>query len=347
MRTHVPHRLAGALTVVVATGALLAGCSGSGSPASGAPAPSQAPAADYGDYYGGGAEAAPAPADSADRAAGQATAADRQVVQTGRMTLTTEDPVAIVDDVVTLVRGQGADARVESRDETSADGARGSSATLTVRVPADRMDATVDGLKQLGDVSSLTISEEDVTAAAQDLDARIAAQQISVDRMSTVLAGAQTTADIISVEAALTQRQSDLEAMTAERSRIADQVSLSTLTIWITTPSQVATSDDDGPTSFGDAVARGWRSLTGAARSVAFAFGVALPWLALVGIVVAAVVLPVRRRRRRSALVPAMTGPAPAPAVEPVLVPASVPAGAPSEAASPKVGPATAGEPTG
>ncbi|MCL2422480.1 MAG: DUF4349 domain-containing protein, partial [Micrococcales bacterium] len=230
--------------------------------------------------------------------------------------LTTKDPVAIVDDVVVLVRAQGPQARVESRDETSGSGDRDSSATLTVRVPADRLDATIEGLRKLGDVTSLTISAEDVTAVAGDLDARIAAQEISVQRMTEVLAGAQTTADIIAAEGALAQRQSALESMVAERNRIADQVALSTLTIWITTPSQ-ADKDDDKPTTFGGAVAQGWRSLTGAAKAVGLAFGVALPWLAVLAVAVTAVVVPVRRRRRRKATAPVAT-PAPVPGPAPV-----------------------------
>ncbi|MDR3068575.1 MAG: DUF4349 domain-containing protein [Cellulomonas sp.] len=320
MRTHVPHRLTSVIVAVIATGGLLVGCTSSGSAArqGGAPAPAQA---DYSEARDAVEAAQPDGAEG--RSGGQA---DRQVIQTGRLTLTTKDPVAIVDDIVVLVNGQGADARVESRDETSGEGDRGGSATLTVRVPSDRLDATVEELKTLGDVTSLTVTAEDVTATAQDLDARIAAQRVSVERMTAVLAGAQTTTDIIAVEAALSERQADLESMVAERDRISDQVALSTLTIWITTPDDKAAPDDDDPMSFGDSLARGWRSLTSTARAVSLVFGTALPWLVLLGIAVTAVVLPVRRRRRRRpAQAPVTTAPVTTAPVGPTPVPGSAP----------------------
>ncbi|MCL2849563.1 MAG: DUF4349 domain-containing protein [Micrococcales bacterium] len=317
MRTHVLPRLVGALTVVVASAALFAGCS-SDAASSGK--------ADYGGAYEPQVAERPpddamaeadyeAPAQPAPGGAGHAEPQpDRQVIQTGRMTLTTDDPVATVPDVVTLVRAQGRDARVDSHNESAAHGDRGGSATLTVRVPADRLEATIDELKKMGEMTSLTLTVEDVTGTVQDLDARIGAQQVSVDRMTAVLAAAQTTADIIAAESALTARQSQLESMVAQRNRIADQVSLSTLTIYITTPEDAEEITDDD--SFGAALARGWGSLTGTVRTVALALTVALPWLVVAGLVTAALVLGWRRRIRRArtraaAAAPDLAPPAP------------------------------------
>ncbi|MCL2667430.1 MAG: DUF4349 domain-containing protein [Micrococcales bacterium] len=281
MRTHVRHRLAGALAVVAVAGTLLAGCS---------------PA----DEANGAARAAPAPQadqDYQERPTGDVSQpAQRQVIQTGRVTLTAKDPVAVVPKVVSLVGAQGPEARVDSREETSGNEHRGGSATLTVRIPSNRLNATIDELKKLGKVVSLEINAEDVTDTASDLDARIAAQEISVERMTAVLAGAQTTADVIAAEEALSQRQSDLESMVAQRNRIADQVALSTFTIYITTPDGVPAEKDD---SFGGALSRGWSSLTGAAKAVGLGLTEALPWLAVLALLATAVILPLRRRMRR------------------------------------------------
>ena len=48
---------------------------------------------------------------------------------------------------------------------------------LTVRVPAAELTATVDAVEELGEVTDLSISSEDVTRRGRDLDARIAARR--------------------------------------------------------------------------------------------------------------------------------------------------------------------------
>jgi hypothetical protein len=262
------------------------------------------------------AEAAVEGAGAADPAAQSATATDRQVITTGDLTLVTDRPATTVTEVVTLVERVGG--RVDSRTETAATQDSPGSALVTARVPSDQVTATIDGLRDLGTVSNLTLDAQDVTATAQDLDARIAAQRISVARMEDVLSRVTTTSDLVAVEDALRLRQSDLEAMVAERDRIADQVALSTLTVRLTAPSVV---EPAGPGSFGTAVAAGWRSLIGALGSFALVLGVMLPWLVFLALLATPLVLLGRRRRQlRAAAAPVGAEPGPlagAPAAPP------------------------------
>lgn len=254
------------------------------------------------------------------------TAADRQVITTGTLTLVTEHPTSTVTDVVTLVEKAGG--RVDARTERAGSADDPGSATLTVRVPSTQVSAVIDALRGLGTVSSLALSTNDVTAAAQDLDARIRAQQVSVARMEDVLAHATTTADIMAAEEAVRQRQSDLEAMVAERTRMADQVALSTLTLTLTAPP--APVEDSGPGSFPSALATGWRSLVSTLGELALVLGVLLPWLVFIAVIATPLVLLGRRRSRRRAaqaalaptpVTPAASGtPPPTPPVSPFSI---------------------------
>jgi hypothetical protein len=155
-----------------------------------------------------------------------------------------------------------------------------------------------------------------VTGTAQDLDARIRATQISVQRLEDLLARATTSADVIAAEQTLSERQSSLEQLESERARLAEQVALSTLTIRISADPaalQVAAEDEDG---FLDGLAAGWDALLAALRVALVVIGAVLPWAALGGLVLA-VVLGVRRwlRARR----PAAAEPEPEPVPVPVL----------------------------
>ncbi len=101
-------------------------------------------------------------------------------------------------------------------------------------------------------------------------------------------------------------RQGELEYLQSQRALLADRVDLSTLHVHLA-PSGVAPAG--GPDGFVDALGAGWRALVTALGAAVVVLGVVLPWAALA----AAVLVPLRRSRRRVAV----AGAAPAPPPEP------------------------------
>jgi len=241
------------------------------------------------------AEAAKAAGDTSAQTA--ADAAGRQVITTGTVQVTVKDPRAAAEQVVTLVEGAGG--RVDGRNETAASGDQAARAHLTVRVPAGSMTAMIDDLRSIGDIGQISISSQDVTADAQDLDARIKAMRISVARMEDLLARSTTTTDLVAAEQALQQRQSSLETMLSQQARMAEQVALSTLDIDLTAPGAVPAAAS--PHGFWDGIVVGWQSLVVALRAVVLVVGVLLPWLAFAGVLTVVTLTVVRVVRRRGA----------------------------------------------
>jgi len=273
-------------------------------------------AGDAGADAGGSAEAGAAGAGAAaagDVASGTggvglsaADAGGRQVVTTGEAGLVSPDPRAAADAVVAEVEAAGG--RVDARRETAARADEGTEATadLTVRVPADGVTGLLEALDEIGDVDHVDLSSDDVTAAAQDLDARIRAMTLSVARMEDLLDRATTRQEVLEAEGTLTDRQASLEQLQSERARMAEQVALSTLRISIWTPPGTATAaepdpaEDGSPSGFLGGLAAGWSALVTVLGGVVTVLGVLLPWLA-VGAAVLAAVLAVRRALRRRA----------------------------------------------
>ncbi len=290
-----PSTVVAALVTVV----LLVGCTGSGTSSGGAGSVSTGDAAVPD-------PATPDPAAPGDpEAAPTDTDADRQVVTTASASVAVEDPAASAQRVSELVESVGG--RVEERTEQAAsadDGPRGAVADLVVRVPADELTGVLADLEDLGDVGSVSVSRSDVTTTAVDLDARISALQTSVARLQALVDGAATTEALLAAEAALSERQQDLESLQGQRALLADQVELSTLTVHLA-PLGVAPAG--GPDGFADGIGTGWRALIATLGAAVVVLGVALPWLALAGLVTAAVVVPLRLTRRRAAV----AGPAP------------------------------------
>lgn len=308
------RRLARALLAAAVGGTLavsLAACSGGGAGESGA-------------SDGGGADAARsegfAEGDAAADAAGAVglaespeQAVDRELVTTGNATLAVEDPFDAAEQIADLVEQAGG--RVEARDERAATADEPGSASMTLRIPADRVSATLDALDELGEVQDRHVETIDVTGTAQDLDARIAALRTSTDRLRELMADADRTSDLIEIEAELSTRQAELDSRVSERNRLSDEVAMSTLHVEIVAESSPAAQARPG--GFLGGLSAGWSALVTTFNVVVLVLGAIIPWLALAGVVLLVVVAVRKQIAKRRPAGPTLletATPAPAPA---------------------------------
>ncbi|GAB2485098.1 hypothetical protein GCM10027063_28690 [Promicromonospora xylanilytica] len=290
---HLAHSLLA--TVVGATLAVtLAACSGSGATESGGGAEADAARSE--------AVAPGAVEDSVTGAAGTVglteapeEAVDRELITTGNATLAVEDPFAAAEQIADLVESAGG--RVEARDERAATDDEPGSASMTLRIPADRVSATLDALDKLGEVRDRHVETVDVTGTAQDLDARIAALRTSTDRLRELMADADRTSDLIEIEAELATRQAELDSKISERSRLSDEVAMSTLHVEIVAEGSPAAQAQPG--GFLGGLSAGWSALVSTFNVVVLVLGAIIPWLALGGLVLL-VVVGVRRQVARN-----------------------------------------------
>lgn len=247
----------------------------------------------------GGAPAAPVQQDSVELRGEEGTAADsdvsaidRQVITTGYVTITAEEPLKAATEAVRIVESIGG--RIDGRTEYApVDGDKGS-ATLILRLPADELTATLDKLKALGEVEEVSLNSNDVTMETQDLDARIKALSASVDRLINLLATATDTEVLIQLETAISDRQGQLESLESQRRYLADQVSLSTVTLNLISE---ADAPVDQPDTFLSGLAAGWDAFVGFFAGLLVVLGVLLPWIAFAGIIAVALILWIRRRK--------------------------------------------------
>ena len=231
-------------------------------------------------------------------AADEAASADRQVITTGYVTITVDDPMASANDAVTIIEQAGG--RVDGRTEYAPkDETDKGSATLTLRVPSDDLTETLDKLRELGTVQEVSLNSSDVTMVTQDLDARITALQASIDRMLVLQASATDVDTLIQLETAISDRQGQLESMEAQRRYYADQVSMSTVTLTLVSE---FTAPPAEPDSFFSGLVAGWNAFVAFFAGLLVAAGVLLPWLVFGAIIAGVILLLLRLRRRRAAI---------------------------------------------
>ncbi|WP_082479886.1 DUF4349 domain-containing protein [Agreia sp. Leaf283] len=272
-----------ALTAVASAAALLllAGCSSS----SGTSSPSE-----------GGRPVSPQQDKSASGTAEDGSVqADAQVITTGWVSISVSDPAAASADAAEVVETHGG--HIDNRSEQAGTGSQSASAQLTIRVPEDQVTQTLDELKKLGTVESVSISSTDVTSQTTDLDARITAMQGSVDRLLDLMAAATDIDDLITLETAISTRQADLDSLKAQRDLLADQVAYSTIDLQLYESGAVPAG---GPKDFWGGLVVGWNSLLAALGGGLVAIGVALPWLLVLAVLAAITVIIVRVASRRA-----------------------------------------------
>lgn len=282
---------------------LFAGTAGCGATHNASSTSNDAPAAADGRaaapaQNGGGAGNAPgqnAPAKAGPAQVPTDQPVQRSIVYTGTITLRVDDVPAAAATISALATGAGGFVGGDQR-QIDADH---STATLTLRVPAEKFASTLDAIGRDGRETSRSISTDDVTATVVDLDARIKTQQASVDRMRDLLAKAQSITDVATVEAELSKREADLESMQAKQRNLADLTALSTITVTLLGKDAVVAAKPPA-TGFVGGLQHGWHAFLGAVDGLLTVLGALLPFLVMVGIPLA-VWLRLRRRRRAGA----------------------------------------------
>ncbi len=200
----------------------------------------------------------------------------RDVVKTATISVTADDPPAAADRASALATEAGG--RVDGRTEYGGSALDRARITLTLRVPADKLDGVIDGLKGLGTVESLDMQAEDVTSQRVDLDARIKALQTSVDRLLAIMRDARGPSALIEAESALSQRQADLDSLRAQRAALGEQISYSTVTVDLIAPIVGGPAPEEYRGFLGQ-MERGWDALVDTGSNLLLLVGLLLPWV--------------------------------------------------------------------
>ena len=215
------------------------------------------------------------------------------VVRTAELEVRVDDVRRAADEAGRLARAAGGGVDGEDRSGSG----DGGSAVLTLRVPPKAFDTALADLAALGDERGRRLSTEDVTDQVVDLEARLATQRASVDRVRALLGEADALGEVVQIEAELTKRTADLEALEARLQSLRTRVDLSTITLRLDSEGGPVVAG--APLGFGDGLRAGWAALTGTGRVLAVTAGALLPFLpVLLGLGLAW-----RVRSRRAAVV--------------------------------------------
>lgn len=212
---------------------------------------------------------------------------------------------------------------------------------MTLRIPPDQYEESLDELAKLGKVLERRTSAKDVTDEVVDVDSRIKTQRASVSRVQKLMDRAEKISDIVTLEEELRTRQADLESLLAQANSLASRTGMATVTLTLTEPAKAkakAEEKDDGAgAAIVDALGDGWHAFYVAFRGLLVVLAAVLPF----AVTLLLLYLLLRRFLPRPAR-PIAVGP-PVPGLTPYAHPAPAPA-APAPAAEPSSGSAARAE---
>jgi hypothetical protein len=181
---------------------------------------------------GGGGEEnfnlAPASVSVALASAGQSDSLDtRKIIRNGSLDLLVNDVSQSIDKIGSIVTGVGG--FVEKSSQTNSGG---HSASVTVRVPAARLDPVIVQIKALATtVDRESVEARDVTREYIDLDARLRNAQAEEAQYLQILKRATTIKDTLDVTEKLSDVRGRIEQLQGEMKFLTAQIDMSTLEI--------------------------------------------------------------------------------------------------------------------
>jgi len=155
---------------------------------------------------------------------GSQAAPERLIARRASITVRVADVSAAIAKVEPIVTGMAGAVAESSRTD-------GGGAYFMVRVPAARLEETLDRLAALGRARERTVTERDVTDQAFDLDARLRNKVALRDRLRALVTSTASLQDVVALEEQLSRLQADIETLEGQVKRLRSEIEMSTISL--------------------------------------------------------------------------------------------------------------------
>lgn len=236
---------------------------------------------------------------------------DRKLIRTISIEAETEELTALTDALNARIAALGG--YVESKNLRNGSAYSGyvrRTLSLTVRIPAEKADEFVAQVSENSNIVSSTESIDDVTLQYVDTESHVKALETEQDRLLALLEKADTLKDILTLEERLTDVRYELERYASYLRTLDNQVTYATIHLSVTEVKEYTPVIEEEPTVW-QRISTGFgRSLKNIGESLTnffVWFTVNSPYILIWGVIIAVVVLILRRkgklrpRRRKSA----------------------------------------------
>jgi hypothetical protein len=202
----------------------------------------------------------------------------RMIIRTGQASIevdSLEPSMALLRQIVQRTGGFVADASIQSGKNQIR------SATLQVKVPANRFDDLTQALEPLGKLQFVNVAAEDVSEEFVDLTARVTNGRKLEDRLIELLrTRTGKLSDVLSVERELARVREEIERMEGRLRFLKASAQLSTLSVNLYEPAPLVATHP-GRSVIGEAFKTAWRNFVGLMAGVIASLGFVVPLVIL------------------------------------------------------------------
>jgi hypothetical protein len=167
---------------------------------------------------------------------------DRKTITTADMSLEVDDVPAAIGQISAAAKASGGYVSGSSVYAHTYDRGTWKDGYITVRVPEAEHPQFMDDVGKLGEVTSRSVTGQDVTEKYIDLTARLENLERQEKRLSEILNMSLTVEEVLSVEKEIERVRGEIDSLTGRLTYLNDRVELSTISIHLTEPDRVAYS---------------------------------------------------------------------------------------------------------
>ncbi len=212
----------------------------------------------------------------------------RKLVYTANATIKTKNFDEVKDKLISDVTGLGGyiSAMDISGGGVNSGGALSpKNATIHVRIPVDKYETFIESLSDYGTLANISSEVADVTEAYTDIESRLSALEKEKAQLEALLERATDVSDIIEISSRLSNVIYEIESYTAQKRNYDNQISYSTVTIYLRDISEqnviAKTFGDD----LWEAVRNSWVSVINFMQGAVIVIIWIIPYALLLGIV--------------------------------------------------------------
>ena len=159
---------------------------------------------------------------------------EQKLIKTVRMDAETEDLDALLPQISEKI--SALDGYIEEQElynGSSYSSYRSRSASLTIRIPAQKLSGFVEEVKGVSNVVTYNESTENVTLTYVATESRMKALEVEQERLLELLSKAENMTDLLQIEARLTDVRYELENVTSQLRVLSNRVDYATIHLFI------------------------------------------------------------------------------------------------------------------
>ena len=173
------------------------------------------------------------------------------------------------------------------------------SASLTLRIPAARLDEFLNGAQGIGNVTAMTQEMQDVSDSYYDIKTRLETQQEKMKRLQSMIASAEDVSDLIEIESAIADTQYYIDRYTGQLKSYDGKVEYSTVNVSVREVRVTEMKEVTLSQRILDGLSDSLESFQYFLEDMVIFLVSALPWLIVLAVIIVVIRLIVKKKKKK------------------------------------------------